>query len=105
MPPSVPPPNFSVPPPGFMPPPMGGSSSQNQADPGLQELWVETKTSEGKVSYIDQDFIARLDVAEYLLAKAQTRHRVVSCYSCVAFIQLLSSMRFIILRKLTLKDF
>lgn len=48
MPPSVPPPNFSVPPPGFMPPPVGGPQ-QNQADPGLQELWVETKTAEGKV--------------------------------------------------------
>ena len=48
MPPSVPPPNFSVPPPGFMPPSMGGPA-QNQGDPGLQELWVETKTAEGKV--------------------------------------------------------
>lgn len=46
--PAVPPPNFSVPPPGFMPPPMGGPP-QNQGDPGLQELWVETKTGEGKV--------------------------------------------------------
>jgi len=45
MPPNVPPPNFSVPPPGFMPPP----NMSNPNDPGLQELWVETKTAEGKV--------------------------------------------------------
>ena len=40
----MPPPNFSVPPPGYMPqsgPP--GSGDINQ------ELWVETKTAEGKV--------------------------------------------------------
>lgn len=47
MPPSIPPPNFSVPPPGFMPPPV--QPQQQTPDPGLQELWVETKTAEGKV--------------------------------------------------------
>ena len=51
--PSVPPPNFSVPPPGFMAPPM---QSQQNADPGLQELWVETKTAEGKVRSLTVTF-------------------------------------------------
>ncbi|KAH3699577.1 uncharacterized protein LOC127860094 isoform X2 [Dreissena polymorpha] len=47
MPPAIPPPNFSVPPPGFMPPHMGGGLPNN--DPGLQKIWVKTKTAEGKV--------------------------------------------------------
>lgn len=46
--PSIPPPNFSMPPPGFMPPPMQGPSPAPTDGP--QELWVETKTAEGKVS-------------------------------------------------------
>ena len=57
--PGMPPPNFNLPPPGYMPPMMGmppgmgppGGSSSNSAlnlDPN-QELWVETKSGEGKV--------------------------------------------------------
>jgi hypothetical protein len=45
------PPNFSVPPPGFG----GPDSSQNPPAPGTtdpQELWVETKSPEGKVRFI-----------------------------------------------------
>ena len=47
----MPPPNFSVPPPGFQPP--SSQSSGNPPIPGLtdgQELWVETKAADGKVS-------------------------------------------------------
>lgn len=47
-PPGMPPPNFSVPPPGFGPP--GGPSQGPPGMDGQQELWVETKTGEGKVS-------------------------------------------------------
>ena len=51
MPPGMPPPNFAMPPPGFMQPP-GGQAPANAGAPnvdGAQELWVETKTAEGKV--------------------------------------------------------
>lgn len=53
-PPSIPPPNFNVPPPGFMTPQMPGGPPQASGDPGLQELWVETKTAEGKVMSYQQ---------------------------------------------------
>lgn len=42
-PPGMPPPNFSVPPPGFP------QSSLAPPGTGGEELWVETKTGEGKV--------------------------------------------------------
>jgi len=51
MPPGMPPPNFAMPPPGFMPP-SGGQVPANAGASnmdGAQELWVETKTAEGKV--------------------------------------------------------
>ncbi|XP_029640094.1 transcription elongation regulator 1 isoform X4 [Octopus sinensis] len=60
-PPNIPPPNFSVPPPGFsLPPPVSNAppnsisalpSQSNSLDVGNQELWVETKTAEGKSYY------------------------------------------------------
>ncbi|GAB1600307.1 transcription elongation regulator 1-like isoform X2 [Argonauta hians] len=60
-PPNIPPPNFSVPPPGFsLPPPVSNTppnsvsplpSQNNSLDVGNQELWVETKTAEGKSYY------------------------------------------------------
>ena len=49
--PTIPPPNFSLPPPGFLPPPVQGAPSPAPTD-GPQELWVETKTAEGKVILI-----------------------------------------------------
>lgn len=55
-PPGLPPPNFSLPPPGFQPPfssdgNMPGNQMQSSMPPGdgNQEVWVETKTAEGKV--------------------------------------------------------
>ena len=48
MPPGMPPPNFAMPPPGFMPPP-GQMPPAGAPMDGTQELWVETKTAEGKV--------------------------------------------------------
>ena len=53
-PPNIPPPNFNIPPPGFsVPPPVQGQGQApaNQVDQNVQELWVETKTAEGKVSH------------------------------------------------------
>ena len=50
--PNIPPPNFSLPPPGFLPPHaavQGGAPSQAPPADSPQELWVETKTAEGKV--------------------------------------------------------
>jgi len=61
MPPGMPPPNFSVPPPGYQPPTSTGATSaadstgtaalptQNAAGDSSADLWVETKTPEGKV--------------------------------------------------------
>lgn len=52
-PPGFPPPNFNMPPPGF--PPTSGGMGPQMGQGGLagldpnQELWVETKTAEGKV--------------------------------------------------------
>lgn len=43
-PPGMPPPNFSVPPPGFPQPSLAPPGT------GGEELWVETKTAEGKVN-------------------------------------------------------
>ena len=58
----MPPPNFSMPPPGFgggaMPPGMMGMNmpppTQNlpPLDPNTQDIWVETKSPEGKVSHV-----------------------------------------------------
>ena len=48
MPPNIPPPNFSLPPPGFQGPP--GAGNQPPASDQPLEVWVETKTAEGKVS-------------------------------------------------------
>lgn len=58
-PPNMPPPNFSVPPPGFGgPPPSTGGPNHGgpgQGTPGAggesanQEIWVETKSADGKV--------------------------------------------------------
>ena len=50
-PPGMPPPNFSVPPPGFGPP--GGPGPGGPSE----ELWVETKTGEGKVRCSHQSFL------------------------------------------------
>lgn len=52
--PGMPPPNFNMPPPGYVPPLMGGmppgmGPMGYGMDPNNQELWVETKTAEGKV--------------------------------------------------------
>ncbi|XP_041371055.1 transcription elongation regulator 1-like [Gigantopelta aegis] len=44
-PPGMPPPNFAIPPPGFM------QSPTTPATTGDAELWVETKTAEGKLYY------------------------------------------------------
>ena len=60
MPPGMPPPNFNMPPPGFPPPESGRPTSadspgptapptQNAANDSSAELWVETRTPEGKV--------------------------------------------------------
>lgn len=55
-PPGLPPPNFSLPPPGFQGPfSSDGSMQGNQMPTSMpqgdsnQEVWVETKTAEGKV--------------------------------------------------------
>ena len=56
MPPGPPPPNFSVPPPGFnppnsnVPPPQSNSGSNDSKPSDNGELWVETKSADGKVS-------------------------------------------------------
>ena len=58
-PPGMPPPNFSVPPPGFSSSSGPGTPTTNTPpvnsggmDPN-QELWVETKSGEGKVRTCD----------------------------------------------------
>lgn len=65
-PPGFPPPNFNLPPPAFggppnsgpgMGPPQGmgmmGQQQQGPSNNASQELWVETKTAEGKVKHVD----------------------------------------------------
>lgn len=52
--PGMPPPNFNMPPPGYVPPLMGGmppgmGPMGYGMDPNSPELWVETKSAEGKV--------------------------------------------------------
>lgn len=49
MPPGMPPPNFAMPPPGYSIPPPGQMQPGVPNMDGNQELWVETKTAEGKV--------------------------------------------------------
>ncbi|OWF46304.1 transcription elongation regulator 1-like [Mizuhopecten yessoensis] len=49
-PPNMPPPNFSMPPPGFSMPPTSPGGTQTGSDLN-QELWVETKTAEGKAYF------------------------------------------------------
>ena len=49
MPHNMPPPNFSMPPPGFQGPPGAGGPPPSSDQP--LEVWVETKTAEGKVYY------------------------------------------------------